>query len=126
MEQVKAELSKTAKFVSEIAITDENMKREFAKRKNWTAPAIDGIQNFWWKKFEPPQKALRKALTDLYMDTAMIPEWWPSGRAVLLSKTKNLSNEKNYHSNTCLNTSEKILMGLVIKYMREHTAMNEI
>ena len=94
MEQVKAEVSKTAKFVSEIAITDENMKKEFAKRKNWTAPAIDGIQNFWWKNIEPGQKALRKAFTDLYMDTAMIPEWRPSGRAVLLSKTKKSQQRK--------------------------------
>ena len=55
----------------------------------------------------------------------MIPEWWPSGRTVLLSKTKNLSNKKNYCSVTCLNTPYKILMGLVAKYMRQHAAVNE-
>ena len=125
MEEVKAELGERANLVSEFAITDENMKKEVAKRKNWTAPGIDGIQNFWWKKFEPAQKALRKAFTDLYMDTAMIPEWWPSGRTVLLPKTKNLNDEKNYRPITCLNTY-KILTGLVAKYMREHTTVNEI
>ena len=60
------------------------------------------------------------------MDTAMIHEWWLSRRTVLLPKTKNLSNENNYHPITCLNTSCKILTGLVAKYMREHTAVNEI
>ena len=60
------------------------------------------------------------------MDTVMIPEWWLSGKTVLLPKTKNLSDEKNYCPITCLTTSYKILMGLVVKYMTEHTAVNEI
>ena len=56
----------------------------------------------------------------------MIPEWWPSGRTVLLPKIKNLRDEKNYHPIACLNTSYKILTGLVAKYMRKHTAVNKI
>ena len=75
MDLVKDELSERVNLVSEFAITDKNMKKEIAKRKNWKTPVIDGIQNFWWKKFEPAQKALRKACTDLYVDSAMIPQW---------------------------------------------------
>ena len=56
----------------------------------------------------------------------MIPEWWPSGKTVLLQKTKNLNHEKNYHPITCLNTLYKILTGLLAKYMRHHTLVNEI
>ena len=84
------------------------MKKEIAKRKNWTILGIDGIQNFWWKKFKLAKKALRKVFTDLYVDTAIIPEWWLSGRTILLPKTKNLRDEKNYHPIRCLNTSYKI------------------
>ena len=47
------------------------------------------------------------------------------GRTVLLPKTKNLSDEKNYRPIICLNTSYKILTGLVAKYMREHALVNE-
>ena len=65
MEEVKAELGKRVNLVSEFTITDKNMKKEIANRENWTARGIDGIQNFWWKKFEPAQKALRKPFTDL-------------------------------------------------------------
>ena len=74
MEEVKAELGKRVNLVSEFAITDKNMKNEIAKRENWTTTGIYGIQNFWWKKFESPQKALRTAFTGLYMNTAMISE----------------------------------------------------
>ena len=65
MEEVKDKLGKNVNLVSEFAITDKNMKEEIAKRENWTATGIDGIQNFWWKKFELAQKALRKAYTDM-------------------------------------------------------------
>ena len=74
MEEVKTEMGERANLVSELFVIYKNMKKEIAKRKNWTAPGIDGIQNFWWKKFEPAQKALRKTFTDLYMDIVMIPE----------------------------------------------------
>ena len=74
MEEVKAEMGERANLVSELVVIYKNMKKEIAKRKNWTAPGIDGIQNFWWKKFESAQKALRKTFTDLYMDIVMIPE----------------------------------------------------
>ena len=74
MEEVKAEMGERANLVSELVVIYKNMKKEIAKRKNWTAPGIDGIQNFWWKKFELAQKALRKTFTDLYMDIVMIPE----------------------------------------------------
>ena len=125
MEEVKLELNEKANIVSEFGITEDKLRKETSKRKNWTAPGVDGIQNFWWKKFIPVQKALAKVLTILYEDTAMIPEWWPSGRTVLLPKTKNLGDEKNYRPIKCLNTSYKILTGLVAKHMREHAVVNE-
>ena len=126
MEEVKAELSEKANIVSQFEITEEKLRKETSKRKNWTAPGIDGIQNYWWKKFTSAQKVLAKSFTSLYQDTSRIPEWWPSGRTVLLPKMKNLSDEKNYHPITCLNTSYKILTGLVAKYMREHALVNKI
>ena len=44
-----------------------------------------------------------------------MPVWWRSGRTVLLPKTKDLTDEKNYRPITCLNTSYKLLIGLVGK-----------
>ena len=126
MEEVKAEFSEKANTVSQFEIAEEKLRKETSKIKNWTAPGIDGIQNYWWKKFTSAQKVLAKSFTSLYEDMSRIPEWWPSGKTVLLPKTKNLSDEKNYHPITCLNTSYKTLTGLVAKYMREHALVNEI
>jgi len=81
-----------------------------------------GSKKFWWKKFVLAQKALRKAFVEIYVNTNTIPEWWPSERTILLPKSKDVSDEKK----TCLNTSHKILTGLVAKFMRDHTLVNEI
>ena len=45
---------------------------------------------------------------------------------MLLPKTKTLEDEKDYRPITCLNTSYKIMTGVVAKYMREYTMENEI
>ena len=96
MEEVKRLLSENVTVVNEFNINSEGLKKEISKRKSWTAPGIDGIQNFWWKKLVTAQKALLKVFETIKLDNNMIPVWWPTGRTVLLPKTKDLSDEKNY------------------------------
>ena len=55
-----------------------------------------------------------------------IPTWWPAGRTVPLLKTKSLEDEKDNRPIMCLNTSHKIMTGVVAKYMREHTMKIEV
>ena len=69
---------------------------------------------------------LTREFTKIKEDNTNIPTWWPTGRTVLLPKTKSLEDEKDYHPITCLNTPYKIMTGVVAKYMREHTMKNEI
>ena len=48
------------------------------------------------------------------------------GRKVLIPKSEDLSDENNYQSITCLNTSYKIFIGLLGKHMKDHADKNEI
>ena len=48
------------------------------------------------------------------------------GRTVLLAKTQNLSDKKNYQPTACLNTLYKIITGCIAKYMHEYTLVNKI
>ena len=45
---------------------------------------------------------------------------------MLLTKTKDLTDTKYYRPITCLNTSYKLLIGFVGKYVRKHTMENNI
>ena len=42
------------------------------------------------------------------------------------TKVKRPGDEKNYHPITCLNTSYKLLTGLVGKFMKNHAIENNI
>ena len=46
MESVSKQLRDKITSVKEFNITVETLKTEAKKRKNWTAPGMDGIQNF--------------------------------------------------------------------------------
>ena len=126
MQEVKQQLNSKVVEQSIFTITLDKIKKEVSKRKGWTAPGIDGIQNFWWKKFTATHSALARAFTKMLHDNNCIPEWWPTGRTVLLPKTVSLVDEKNYRPITCLNTSYKIMTGVVAKYMRNHAMVNGI
>ena len=126
MEEIGRQLHKKVNSFNDLTVIFDKVIKEVAKRKGWTAPGIDGIQNYWWKKFESAQKALTRAFTKLKENNSMIPIWWPTGTMVLLSKTRNLEDEKHYRPFTCLNTSYKIMTGVIAKYIREHTMENEI
>ena len=60
--------------VNEFNITFEKAKKEVAKRKGRTAPAIDRILDYWWKKLEPTQKILTRLFTKMQAEK-MIRRW---------------------------------------------------
>ena len=126
MDNVKEELKTSINTVKEFTIEEERLIKIVKKRKNWTSPGIDGIQNYWWKKFRTAPKTLKRAFERAEVDNNMIPQWWPAGRTVLIQKTKELGDVKNYRPITCLNTSYKLMTGLIGKYMRDHAMENEI
>ena len=96
------------------------------RRKNWSAPGIDGIQNYWWKKLKGTWKSLLNCFSRWVEQPDEIPQWLAQGRTVLLPKTEELGNEKNYRPITCLNTCYKIFTGMIGNYMQEHAARNDI
>ena len=57
MAKIKEELRKKIRDVQDIEVSEETIGKVIKRRKNWTSPGIDGIQNFWGKKFSRTWKA---------------------------------------------------------------------
>ena len=112
--------------MQEFTITEKNFYDIVKKRKNWSAPGIDGIQNFWWKKLKGAWKSIIRCFTRWREQPEVIPDWLTQVRTVLLPKTEDLSSERNYRPITCLNTCYKIFTGMIGKYMKEHAERNNI
>ena len=53
-------------------------------------------------------------------------DWLTEGRTVLLPKTEDSSNERNYRPITCLNTCYKIFTGMIGNFMKEYAERNKI
>ena len=112
-----------------LVITEEILYGTVKKRKNWSAPGIDGIPNFYWKKLRGTWSALLRCFNmwvEQPDEKLVCPERLTQGRTVLLPKTEELSNEKNYHPITCLNTCCKIFTGIIGNYMKDHAERNDI
>ena len=83
MEKIKEELRKKIRDVQDIEISEEIIGKIIKRRKNWSWPSIDGIQNFWWKKFSGIWKTLETTMKSWNEDPEGIPEWVTLGRTVL-------------------------------------------
>jgi len=112
--------------VREFQVSEEDIQKTVRNRKNWTAPGIDGIENFWWKHFKACWKPLSEIMNKWVEDNRTIPDWLTLGRTVLIPKTEDLSSERDYRPITCLNTSYKIFTGILGSYMKEHAEANNI
>ena len=76
------------------------------KRKNWSSPGVDGIQNYWWKKLDSTWPPLVRCFNKMVESPAMyVEEWFVQGRTVLLPKEEDLTKAELYHPITCLNTN---------------------
>ena len=112
--------------VQDLTITQEKMYSIVKSRKNLSAPGIDGIQNYWWKKLKGEWKSLLKCFDRWVEQPDEVPQWLAQGRTVLLPKTEELDNEKNFRPITCLNTCYKIFIGMIGNYMKDHAVRNGI
>ena len=126
MNTVAKKMGQKVANVQEFTITEKKLHQTVKKRKNWSAPGIDGVQNFWWKKFRGTWSAILRCFNQSLELPDEIPDWLTHGRTVLLPKTEDLSNERNYHPITCLNTCCKIFTGMIGNYMKEHAERNNI
>ena len=55
--EVGQKIKQKVENVREFIVRKNDISRVIKKRKNWTAPGIDDIENFWWKIFKSMPKA---------------------------------------------------------------------
>ena len=96
MNTVAKKIGQNVTNVQEFTITEKKLHQTVKKRKNWFTPGIDGVQNFWWKKFTGIWSAILRCFNQWLEQPDEIPDWLTQGRTFLLPKTEDLSNERNY------------------------------
>ena len=108
MNTVAKKIGQKVTNVQEFKIIEKKLHQTVKKQKNLPVPGIAGVQNFWWKNFRGTLSATLRCFNKWLEQLDEIPDWLTKGRTVLLPKTEDLSNERNYRPITCLNTYYKI------------------
>ena len=126
MNTIARKITEKVTNVQELVITEEILYSTVKKQKNWSAPGIYGIPNFYWKMLRGTLSALLRCFNLQVERLDEIPEWLTQGCTVLLPKTEELSNEKNYRPITCLNTCYKIFTCIIRNYMKDNAERNDI
>ena len=78
------------------------------KLRNWAAPGPDGVQVFWIKRMSVLHSHLLVHFQAMLRDGTCIPGWLPCGRTVLIPKSIDSTQPKNYRPITCLNVLYKL------------------
>ena len=126
MENIKKKIEELVTSVKKIEITEVSLMKIIKKRKNWSAPGADGIQNYWWKTFNDTRHPLIKIFNVLIEDPRNMKEWFAIGMTILLPKAIPLDDVADYRPITCLNTLYKIFTGLIAEHMKEHAQANNL
>ena len=79
MNTVARKLREKVVDVQDFVINNETLKKAAKKRKNLTAPGIDGIQNYWWKKLTGTWKGVTNCFKKWMEQPEEIPTWLTQG-----------------------------------------------
>ena len=126
MDKIKQKMIERVYHVDQLSINEEDLGNIIKKRKNWSAPGIDAIPNYWWKVLPSTWRKLAEIMQGWIEDPDRLPAWLTLGRTVLIPKSTDLSSEKDYRPITCLNTSYKIFTGLLAKHVKQHVVENDL
>ena len=73
MQTVANKIKDKVTQVEEMTVGMGKLQHILKKRKNWLAPGIDGIQNFWWKKLTSTWRPLTNAMNSWIDRPELIP-----------------------------------------------------
>lgn len=107
-------------------IDREDIQKTLKEAHNWKAAGPDSIPNFWWKQLYAIHNHLAVQFNQMIENHQLIPNWMAEGRTVLIPKTNNTNDPKNYRPITCLNTMYKLLTGILARKMSEFISSNNL
>ncbi|XP_044760879.1 uncharacterized protein LOC123318334 [Coccinella septempunctata] len=112
--------------MSDIQISEMDIKEALKGSNNWSSPGPDKIQNYWWKHLTSIHKALSMALQKSIADPTTIPDFCTLGVTHLQPKDGDFRNPKNYRPITCLSTVYKVLTAVLTRYISQHLRNNNL
>lgn len=107
-------------------ISAEDLRKATSVLKNWAAPGVDGIYNFWWKSLTGTREVLAAQFRKALENPTSIPPFMTLGITYMLPKSENLGDPKNYRPITCLPSIYKIFTSVIRTKIDEFLKINKV
>ena len=107
-------------------ITAKEVTESLKNTVNWKSPGVDGIQNFWLKKFTSLHGKLAFAYNQIIDNPDLAPLWLTEGVTYLLPKNEDTHLPKNYRPITCLPTTYKNMTSIVSNRIYDFLSSNNV
>lgn len=109
-----------------ITVSKDDVQATVKRMKNWTAPGMDGIHNYWWKALSNSHEPLARLIQNAMRDPNSIPIYFTQGETHMLPKKGDLAKPNNYRPITCLPSAYKILTSILCHKLNCHLKQNNI
>ena len=103
-----------------LLITVKTVKKKITKYGNFKSPGIDKIPNFWLKKLEALHPHYACTFNKLINNQEQSPSWLTHGSTSLLPKSEDTQMANKYRPICCLNTTYKLLTGIIADSIYNH------
>ncbi|XP_044766184.1 uncharacterized protein LOC123322306 [Coccinella septempunctata] len=109
-----------------VNITEEHIRITVKRMKNWTAPGVDGIHNYWWKALKSTHLVLARLIKGALEQPHIIPTYLTQGITYMIPKKGDLKKPENYRPITSLPSLYKIMTSTVSHQIDTHLKRNNI
>ena len=94
-------------------ITTTTVRKKITQYGNFKSPGIDKIPNFWLKKLSSLHPHYANTFNKLINKEEETPAWLTHGTTSLLPKSEDTQLANKYRPICCLNTTYKLLTGII-------------
>ena len=98
-------------------ITTQIVRKKITQYGNFKSPGIDKIPNFWLKKLNSLHPHYASTFNKLINNQEESPDWLAHGKTSLLPKSEETQMANKYRPICCLNTTYKLLTGIIADYI---------
>ena len=89
------------------------------RKKNWSAPGLDRVTNYWRKQAIALHDAVTGAFKCVMLNKYDLPLWFTGGRTTLIPKPGSFTSD-NQRPITCINTIYKWFTSCLLEPMNHH------
>ena len=103
---------------------EKDIYASIRKKRNWSSPGNDKINNYWLKTLSTTHKGLAKAINKIINNDIPVPDWLVEGKYVMIPNKEN-PQARDHRPITLLNTMHKTITSVIDGQLKEPQVIHQ-